>query len=189
MALLIQKLDWNLCSVLFMVWCLQCVSVMFFSSFLIFVITLIQGIIVSSNQFVSCFPYVGLVLQLLVLGLVSLFLVVVTKMILLGYLVMMYFVFVWEFDTVFENTSKFFCFSYSQCKDESLFCHIVCSLEISDVFDQIIYIFDHQSQSRNVRVITVSCYFPVNYRSRRCFFIICSMKFVVSISSSVIVLF
>ena len=48
-ALLIQKLLWNSCSVLFMVWCLWCVSTMFFSSFLVFVITLVAGMIVSSN--------------------------------------------------------------------------------------------------------------------------------------------
>ena len=79
------------------------------------------------------------------LGLVSLFLVAVTKMILLGYVVMVYFVFVQEFDNVFGNISNFFCFSYCQCKDElySLFWHIVCNLEISDVFDWSIYIFDH----------------------------------------------
>ena len=42
-----------------------------------------------------------------------------------------------EFDNVFGNASKFFCFAYSQCKDElyTLFCHIVFNLEISNVFD------------------------------------------------------
>ena len=55
----------------------------------------------------------------------------------LGYVVMVYVVFVWEFDNVFGNTSNFLCVSSSQCKDElySLFCYIICNLEISDIFD------------------------------------------------------
>ena len=55
------------------------------------------------------------------------------------------FCFCGEFDNIFGNTSKFFCFSYSQCKDElySLFCHIFCNMGISDIFDLSIYMFDH----------------------------------------------
>ena len=67
---------------------------MFFSSFLIFMITLVAGMIVSSNCSLFLVFHMWSVLWLSVLELVFLFLVVVTRMILLGYVVMVYFVFV-----------------------------------------------------------------------------------------------
>ena len=67
---------------------------MFFSSFLIFMITLVAGMIVSLNCSLFLVFHMWSVLWLSVLELVFLFLVVVTRMILLGYVVMVYFVFV-----------------------------------------------------------------------------------------------
>ena len=67
---------------------------MFFSSFLIFMVTLVAGMIVSSNCSLFLVFHMWSVLWLSVLELVFLFLVVVTRMILLGYVVMVYFVFV-----------------------------------------------------------------------------------------------
>ena len=100
---------------------------MFFSSFLIFMITLVAGMIVSSNCSLFLVFHMWVSIGVASVRVSFIFLVVVTKMILSGYVVMV------------------FSFSNSQCKDElySLFCHIICNLGISDVFDLSIYIFDH----------------------------------------------
>ena len=67
---------------------------MFFSSFLIFMITLVAGMIVSSNCSLFLLFHMWVSILVVSVRVRFLFSVVVTRMILLGYVVIVYFVFV-----------------------------------------------------------------------------------------------
>ena len=67
---------------------------MFFSSFLIFMITLVAGMIVSSNCSLFLVFHMWVSIVVVSVRVSFLFLVIVTRIILLGYVVIVYFVFV-----------------------------------------------------------------------------------------------
>ena len=99
---------------------------MFLSSFLIFMVVLVVGMIVlwDCGLFLVFHVWVGIVVVGVGIG----FFVFGGSgggVVLFGYVVVMvYVVIVWEFD-VFECTSKYFCFAYSRCKDGlCTFCYI-----------------------------------------------------------------
>ena len=115
---------------------------MFFSSFLIFMITLVAGMIISSNC--SLFLVFHIWVSIVIVSVTVSFFAFggcdkdgIFRICCDGV-----FCFCVKFD---NNTSKYFCFYYSQCKDGlySLFYHTICNLGISNIFDWSIYIFDH----------------------------------------------